>query len=60
MDVERKLKTLLGISLKPAQHKIAEIEKPFVVEVLSTTGKVGDQSKEVKKKKKDINKKRNN
>jgi len=59
LDVERKLKTFLGISLAPTQHKIAEIEKPFVVEVLSSAGKSDTgQSSETKKKKKDKSKKK--
>ena len=43
MDVERKLKALLGIPLVPALHKIAEIEKPMDIriEVVKKGGEKG-------------------
>lgn len=51
------MKTLLGMSLTPVKHKIAEIEKPLVMEILSTE-KNGVGANEAKKPKKNKNKKK--
>lgn len=53
VDVERKLKHYLGISLVPQLHKIASIEEPakFVANKKSIHNGVGDSKKKKKSKK---------
>lgn len=42
IDIERKLKALLGIPLAPVLHKIAEIEKPGEIRI-EVVGKGGEK-----------------